>query len=193
MKSTQTASHKLVKQINKSIVFEAIKTKGPISRAQISKETGLNKATVSTMVSELIKASFVDEIGEGKSSGGRKPVMLYFNQHAGYSIGIDLGVNYILAVLTYLDGNKVKDRVRKLESTKINKVMDLLNQMIDSFIKKAPESPYGIIGIGIGVPAQIDRKGTILFAPNLKWKNVDLKQKIEDRFQIPTVVENEAN
>lgn len=193
MRSQQTASNSLVKQINKSIVFETIKTKGPISRAQISKETGLNKATVSTMVSELIKASFVQEIGEGKSSGGRKPVMLYFNPHVGYSIGIDLGVNYILGVLTDLGGNMVEEITIKLESTEFTVVVSQLQAVIESLMNKAPESPYGIVGIGIGVPGQVDPHDTILFAPNLQWKNVNLKQILENRFHIPIVVENEAN
>lgn len=193
MKSAQTASNRLVKQINKSIVLEAIKTKGPISRAQISKETGLNKATVSTMVSELIKSSFVKEIGEGKSSGGRKPVMLYFNQHAGYSIGIDLGVNYILGILTDLDGDIVEKMTIKLTSTQVESVVGQLYLLIEELMKKAPESPYGIVGIGVGVPGQINQHDMILFAPNLQWENVSLKQMIEERFHIPTVIENEAN
>ncbi|MDY0393511.1 ROK family protein [Virgibacillus halophilus] len=193
MKTTQIASHNLVKQINKSIVFEAIKNNGPVSRAQISKETGLNKATVSTMVSELLDASFVHEIGEGKSSGGRKPVMLYFNQHAGYSIGIDLGVNYILGILTDLAGNKVEKTLMDLPSPQLDDVLEQIHIMIESLIEKAPESPYGIVGIGIGVPGQVDQEDKILFAPNLKWSDVNLKKIIEDTFQIPTKLENEAN
>jgi predicted NBD/HSP70 family sugar kinase len=193
MKSAQIASHNLVKQINKAIVFKAIKIRGPVSRAQISKQTGLNKATISTMVSELLDASFIDEIGEGESSGGRKPVMLYFNQHAGYAIGIDLGVNYILGILTDLSGNQIEKTVVKLPSTELIDSIDLLHTLIESLIDKAPASRYGIVGIGIGVPGQVDPDDTILFAPNLKWSNINLKKIIEDRFHIPTLIENEAN
>src|SRR5699024_12192391 len=107
MKTTQTASNTLIKKINKSLVFETIKLKGPISRAEVAKQRGLNKATVSKMVTELIKESFVKEMGEGRSTGGRKPIMLYFNQDAGYSIGIDLGVNYIDQKSTHLNSRHV--------------------------------------------------------------------------------------
>lgn len=193
MKSTQIASQNTIKQINKSIVFETIKTKGPVYRSKISKETGLNKATVSTMVAELIEVSFVHEIGVGQSSGGRKPVMLYFNHHAGYSIGIDLGVNYVLGILTDLNGNKMERKLNMLPSTEWNVVIKQLNATIESLMELAPHSPYGIIGIGIGVPGQIDQDNNILFAPNLKWSNVNLKKAIEDEFQIPAIIENEAN
>lgn len=193
MKAVRTGSQNLVKEINKSIVFKTIKNKGPVSRAQVSKETGLNKATVSTMVSELIKESFVDEIGEGQSSGGRKPVMLYFNHRAGYSIGIDLGVNYLLGVLTDLSGNMIEKRLDKLETTAFQDVIEKIYLLIEWLMGKAPDSPYGIVGIGIGVPGQVDQDDTILFAPNLKWTNVNLKQLIEDKYHIPTRIENEAN
>ena len=78
-----TGDQYLVKKINKSIVLETIKNKHPLSRAQISEVTGLNKGTVSTLVNELITENFVYEIGPGASSGGRRPVMLLFNKVAG--------------------------------------------------------------------------------------------------------------
>lgn len=193
MRLPQTGDQSLVKQINKSIVFHTIKNKGPISRAQISKETGLNKATVSTMVSELIQETFIQEIGAGQSSGGRKPVLLYFNQHAGYAIGIDLGVNYILGVLTDLSGNVIGEVTNKLKDRTIDYVTEKIFTVIESLIKQAPESPYGIVGIGIGVPGQVDKEQKVRLAPNLNWKNIDLKKIIEDRFSIPVSIENEAN
>lgn len=193
MKTLQTGDQNLVKQINKSIVFTYIGNNGPVSRAQISKDTGLNKATVSTMVSELITDSFVYEIGAGQSSGGRKPVLLYFNNLAGYSIGIDLGVNYLLGVLTDLSGNIIEEMNIPLKETDVEYVMKEICSIIEALIKSVPESPYGIVGIGIGVPGMIDRDENILFAPNLKWRQIDLKQIIENKFNIPTKVENEAN
>lgn len=193
MKLLRTGDQSLVRKINKSIVFHSIKNKGPISRAQIAKETGLNKATVSTMVSDLIEESFIQEIGAGKSSGGRKPVMLYFNHHAGYSIGIDLGVNYVLGILTDLSGNIIEKIIRNLNTINLDDVIDEIFSVINILIENTPESRYGVIGIGVGVPGQVDPQQMIQFAPNLKWKNVDLKQIIEDRFSIPTYIENEAN
>lgn len=193
MPSLRTGDQNLIKEINKSIVFHMIKRKSPISRAQISKKTGLNKATVSTMVSELMEESFVYEIGTGQSSGGRKPVLLEFNHRAGFSIGIDLGVNYLLVLLTDLKNNIVEKIYKKLDTTEINFVLKEIYSSIELLIKKAPKSPYGIIGIGVGVPGYVDENEKLLFAPNLKWKDVDLKKKIEHRFHLPTTIINEAN
>ncbi len=193
MNKFTTGDQSLIKRINKSIVLKSIQKRGPISRAQISKDTGLNKATVSTMVNELINESLVYEIGAGKSSGGRKPVLLYFNSQAGYSIGIDLGVNYILAILTDLSGSIIEEITEPLYEKEPAQVNTKLISIIETLLHKAPESPYGIIGIGIGVPGIVNNQGEILFAPNLQWKQVNLKQVIEDKFNIPVSVVNEAN
>jgi glucokinase-like ROK family protein len=189
----KTGDQTLVKKINKSIVLSVIQNKCPLSRAQISELTGLNKATVSTLVSELIETNLVYEIGPGQSSGGRRPVMLFFNKNAGYSIGVDLGVNYILAVLTDLQGNIVQEKKTPLFSQSVNDVLPKLKQLIQSLIDETPESPYGIVGIGIGVPGITDSDGKILFAPNLKWHNVNIKEDLEREFELPVTVDNEAN
>ncbi|MDR4887730.1 ROK family protein [Fredinandcohnia sp. QZ13] len=193
MERPLTGDQSLVKQINKSIVFTTIVGKGPISRAQISKNTGLNKATVSTMVAELIDEQMIYEIGSSQSSGGRKPVMLYFNSHAGYAVGVDLGVNYILGVLTDLSGNKMEEVHIPIEKREFNEVVESLKSVIQTLLIKAPESVYGVVGIGIGVPGIVDKEKKILFAPNLNWNNINLKEIIEKEYNIPTIIENEAN
>ncbi|MEH7248112.1 ROK family protein [Neobacillus niacini] len=193
MQKPLTGDQTMVKQINKSIVFTIIESKGPISRAQISKNSGLNKATVSTMAAELIEEQLVYEIGASQSTGGRKPVMLYFNSRAGYSIGVDLGVNYILGVLTDLSGNKIEEEYIPIKEREFNQVVECLTSVIKTLLSKAPESVYGVVGIGIGVPGVVDKEENILFAPNLEWNHVNLKALIEKEFGITTRIENEAN
>lgn len=193
MDKIQTGDQNLVKKINKSIVLHSIENNSTTSRAQISKDTGLNKATVSTMVSELINDNFVNEIGIGQSSGGRKPVMLHFNNHAGYSIGIDLGVNYILAVLTDLKGSILVEISETLNLIGVDEITAHINSIITRLIDRAPKSPYGIVGIGIGIPGSVDKDGTILFTPHLDFQQTNIKQMIEKKFNITTIVVNEAN
>ena len=107
-----TWNQQLIKRENKSIVLKYIQDCSPLSRADIAQKSGLNKGTVSSLVAELLEEQLILETGPGVSSGGRRPVMLSFNQGAGYSIGIDLGVNYILGVLTDLQGN-ILEKVQK--------------------------------------------------------------------------------
>ncbi|WNR44915.1 ROK family transcriptional regulator [Paenibacillus roseipurpureus] len=189
----QTGDLNLVKKINKSIVLHHIRTDSPISRARIAEITGLTKATVSSLVNELIESSLVDEIGAGESSGGRKPMMLIFNGTAGYAIGVDLGVHDMLAVLTDLTGQVVSERRIVHHNESVEQVTYVLKTTIRELIETAPDSAYGVIGIGLGVPGVCDEEGNMLFAPNLGWENVPLQAQLEAEFGLPVVIDNEAN
>ncbi|ARK32087.1 ROK family protein [Halalkalibacter krulwichiae] len=193
MKTVKTFNQHVVKIRNKSLVLHAIKDSYPISRAELATTIGLNKGTVSSLVNELLEEKLILESGPGVSSGGRRPVMLLFNKTAGYTIGIDIGVNYVLALLTDLQGVIVNEKRIKVQQPSFNEMTDVLYHVIDELIASAPTSPYGIVGIGIGVPATVSNHEQILLAPNLKWKNVDLKSVVEEKYQIPVKIKNEAN
>ena len=188
-----TWNQQVVKRNNKSLVLQIIKDQAPLSRADISQRSGLNKSTVSSLVSELLDEELVNETGPGESSGGRRPVMLLFNQLAGYSIGIDLGVNYILGVLTDLQGNIIQELNVSLVELDYSIVLDQVTAMIKELISLSPACRYGVVGVGIGVPGIVDKEGQVLLAPNLNWKNKELKEDLEKRFRLPIIIENEAN
>ncbi|RXZ78418.1 ROK family transcriptional regulator [Paenibacillaceae bacterium] len=188
-----TGDTMLIKKINTAIVLECVLKHAPLSRADISERTGLNKATVSSLVQDLIDSYLIVESGMGKSSGGRKPVMLLFNREAGHAVGIDLGVNYIRGVLTDLEGSIIEERLTSLTTVRAEEVLPVLEQLIAELIACAPSSPYGIVGIGLGVPGIVDDSGTVLFAPNLKWDNLPLQDQLANRFGLPVVIDNEAN
>src|SRR5699024_99581 len=189
----KTGNQKLVKEINQSIVLKTIQQKGPLSRSELASLTGLNKATISTIVNNYIKSGMIYDIGIGHSNRGRKPVMLLLNKNAGFSIGIDLGVDYILGVLTDLDGNVIEEFNVEFTNKNPDYVISLIKSSIQQLILKAPESKYGIVGIGIGVPGVIDTDNKILLAPNLNWRDVDILKEIEKSFNLPVLVDNEAN
>ncbi|MEC0211490.1 ROK family transcriptional regulator [Paenibacillus ehimensis] len=188
-----TGDLQLMKKMNKALVLDTIRHHFPISRADISVKTGLNKTTVSSLVNELIESHFVTEIGLGESSGGRKPMMLLFNQRAGYALGVDLGVNYMLAMVTDLGGTVVKEKKIEMTDLSVETVTEKLKKCIHSLIKKTPASPYGIIGIGVGVPGLVDDQGNILSAPNLGWTDVPLQNMLQQEFNLPIAIDNEAN
>ncbi|WP_175615047.1 ROK family transcriptional regulator [Piscibacillus halophilus] len=182
-----------VKKGNKSLVLEAIKNHSPISRASIAELTQLNKGTVSSLVNELIEDQIVTETGPGQSSGGRRPIMLLFNSNAGYSIGIDIGVNYLLGILTNLNGEIITEKKVDLNHHEFESVMDQVQSIVDYLKSQMNPTPYGLVGIGVGVPGTVHKNGTVLLAPNLGWRDIPLKEHMERLFQVPVTVENEAN
>src|SRR5690625_3673480 len=174
MKPSKTWNQHVVKRENKSLVLETIKQNSPISRANVAKITGLNKGTVSSLVSELITKQIIYESGPGESRGGRRPVMLLFSKKAGFSIGIDLGVNYILGILTDLEGNIVHEKMIniKVKDLTYEETQNNLYNMIDSFQNIA---------------------GKILAAANLGRRNSNLKTIMSTKYNIPMIIEDEAN
>ncbi|MCV2523067.1 transcriptional repressor XylR [Bacillus velezensis] len=187
------ADQAFVKKVNQKLLLNEILKNSPISRAKLSEMTGLNKSTVSSQVNTLMKENLVFEIGQGQSSGGRRPVMLVFNRKAGYSVGIDVGVDYINGILTDLEGTIVLDQYHHLECNSPEITKDILIDMIHHFIANMPQSPYGLIGIGICVPGLIDKNQKIVFASNSNWRDIDLKSFIQKKFNMPVFIENEAN
>ncbi|MFD2216085.1 ROK family protein [Metabacillus endolithicus] len=190
---TITWNQHLVKKNNKALVLQLIMHREPISRADIAQISGLHKATVSSLVNELLEEELIYESGPGESSGGRRPVILHFNKVAGYAIGIDIGANYVLSVLTDLKGNIVLENNHTVTQTPYPTIMNLVKSMIQSLMTNMPQSRYGVVGIGVGVPGIVNKEGTVLLAPNLGWKNSNLKQDLEELFEVPVIVENEAN
>jgi predicted NBD/HSP70 family sugar kinase len=188
-----TGDQALVKKLNKSIVLEHIRLHAPLSRAQLSGQTGLNKATVSNLVAELITDGLVYETGLGESSGGRKPLMLLFNSRAGFVLGIEVSVHYIKGALTDLAGTIETELTLSLTQHDPAFVIEQIQKLVQELMQAAPPSPHGIVGIGLGVPGMVDETGTVLFAPNLGWEEVPLRQQLEDELGLPVVVDNEAN
>jgi len=191
--TTKTGDQALIKRMNTAIVLEAILREEPLSRAKISELTGLNKATVSSLVQDLIDNRLVREIGTGASSGGRKPVLLEFIASAGYAVGIDLGVNYLRGVLTDLRGRVAAERQMPLSDPEPEAAFGVLRPFIRALMDEAPASPFGIVGIGVGVPGLVDRSGSVLYAPNMGWRNVPLREALDRAFHVPVLIDNEAN
>ncbi len=188
-----TGDQALVKKLNKSIVLDTIRRKGPLSRTDVSERTGLNKATVSNLTTELLEQQLVEETGPGQSSGGRKPLMLLFNAAAGCAVGIELGVTAVKAALTDLRGRILLERSAPLADHDPESAFAAIQEVTAPLLEAAPHTPYGLIGIGIGVPGMVDEDGVILYAPNLGWEGVDLKSRLEAEFGVSVVVDNEAN
>lgn len=187
------ADQNLVKKMNRRRLLQEVIHHSPISRASLSKTTGLNKSTVSAQIQGLVDEKFIFEIGQGQSSGGRRPVMLMFNKQAGYAIGVDIGVDDLTVLLTDLDGSIVSEHYFELEQSSVNETMALLLKTIEQVISTMPGSPYGLIGIGICVPGLVNRSEQIVLTPNTHWNGVDVKKQVEDAFNVPVTIENEAN
>jgi glucokinase-like ROK family protein len=194
-KTYRTGDQALVREINLSIILNCLRETSPLSRAQLAGITGLNKTTVSSLVRELIARQFVREIGFDSSGAGRPAVLLELNPDAGCIIGMEIGVDFILAILTNFKAQvlwRYREDTDQAEGqeTILAKALDVGRQAFA--VGGSPHSP--VLGIGIGIPGLVDiSSGTLLFAPNLKWHDVPLREIFSREFDVPAFVDNDAN
>ncbi|WP_142828160.1 ROK family transcriptional regulator [Planococcus soli] len=181
---------KWMKSMNKSIILNKIRKDGPISRAQIARETNLTPPTVSSNVKELIEEKIVEESDIGQSQGGRKPTMLMINNQAFSIIGVDAGPESIECIVADLAGNVLKRSKTKLQLPITN---EEFIAALNSTIKKVLETDKQVVGIGVAMHGVVEvETGTSLYAPNLGLSNIPIKQQLEQAFGMEVKVENDA-
>ena len=191
---TKTGNLRLVQKINRSLILNLIKDKGPISRADISRITKLTRSTVSSIVDYLIKKGLIKEIGLTSSGVGRKAILLKLNSKAYYSIGVDLGTLHTTIVITDLLG-RVEKRVEYPTNCQLekDKILEKLKASIHNIVKNSGIKRKKIVGIGVAAPGLIDKEGTMLITPNFGWRNTSLGKILKKEFHIPVFVDNNVN
>jgi len=194
MTKNKTGNSKFLKNYNQTGILDLIRIHREISRTELSRMTGLSPTASGMIVSSLLEKGYIQEKGIGESKGGRKPVMIELKPRSYYSIGIDMDTNYINAILVDITGDEVCEKSMYMENPPdfewaaacIEKtVLDIMREFcIDS---------DALLGVGISVPGMVDSEThEIVLAPNLGWKNVDLRSRLGKLSHVSVYVENEA-
>src|SRR4051794_13744730 len=162
---------------NRSLVLQTLYRSGQRSRADLARETGLTRVTISDLVAELLAEGLVIELGQRESARPGKPaVLLDINRTAYQIIGLDLSEHTVFrgAVLD-LDGTILVRADVPLEGATgedaAGKVSALVRELVS--LATAP-----ILGVGIGSPGVVDLAGTVLVAPNLGWADEPLQRRL---------------
>jgi predicted NBD/HSP70 family sugar kinase len=139
----------------------------------------LTKATISTIVQDLINRELVIEIGSDDTDLGRKPILLSFNKKAGYVISVDIGVETISALRTDLEGEDCS--LKQIKTPKDNQILSVLIDLIESMKPVEQKSPYGLVGIALGIHGVV-YNNQISFTPYYNLTNIDLASELEKHF-----------
>lgn len=182
-----------IKVTNQQYILDLIHQQKEISRAEIASTLGLNKATVSSQVSDLLEKQLLVETRIGASSGGRRPVMLKINTDAAYVVGVEIFIHKAICLISNLDGDVVQTYTFEHDSTDPFDYLTYICDEVKAVIHTLPHTTYGVVGISFAVPGILDKLGRLLLAPNLGWKNIDLKGWLSQQFTVPVYVLNEAN
>lgn len=188
LKKANVARADTIRYINRQIVLNYVREKEPISRAEISHETALQRSTVSLIVDELKTQGLIYEI-EGESTGGRPPSLLRLRAGGFMAIGADVGTAQTTVAVADLVGRVVDREVFDTNPDLTANYRRLL-AAIQRFIK----THSNIEGIGVCVPGLVDPiTGTALFIPHFKWRNWALATDLHEGTGLPVTVDNDAN
>jgi predicted NBD/HSP70 family sugar kinase len=182
-----------IKKINRSVILKNIIEHGKISRADLSKITGLNKATISVQVASLLDDELIYETQLEHNTVGRRPIMLSINRKAGYVLGIDLDYNEIQYTVSDLQGLPVQSDTVRLETDDYDTIVKQLIEHINGYNTQYAIGRYGLIRVIFGIHGTVNQDESILFVPKFQWHHKDLKAALQKELTISISIENNAN
>ncbi|WP_404331700.1 ROK family protein [Mesobacillus maritimus] len=188
-----TGDGAFIKKINRSIILEKIMEHEQISRADLSKITGLNKATISVQVADLLEEELICETTPEHHTVGRRPIMLSINSNAAYVLGIDLDYQKIDFTLANLQGHPVLTHTEKFQTTNYEDIVSYLIKQIKKFQKQCDDTRFGMAGVVIGVHGTVNKDERIHFIPTYKWYDKDLRRDLQAKLNLDIRIENNAN
>lgn len=195
MKKQIGVNQSLARKYNSATILDHLRLHAPLSRAGLAKFTGLTRSSISRIIDQLLSENLIHEIGAQQEKIGRPGTLIELNPAGGSAIGIEIGVDYVSAVLTdFIAQIKWRKQVSLTDEAELSAYLDASEALIDEALKKSTELGLQPLGIGAGVWGLVDiRKGEVRYAPNLKWRDVPLKRLWENRFGLTVFVENDAN
>jgi len=189
----QKGNSKYVNKLNKIKILKLIREHENISRADLSKTSGISAPTVTRIVDSLINEKrLVREIGEGVSKGGRKPTLLEFAGQDNFVIGIDLGTTHIYGVLSNLNAEIIAEitcptHVHKGFSEIMAKTSEIINRLLDN--PKIQRKK--IFGVGLAVAGLINQKKNIVeYSPDFRWTKVNILEELQKNCSLPIIFDN---
>jgi predicted NBD/HSP70 family sugar kinase len=188
LKKASVARSDTIRNINRQIVLNYVRERSPISRAEISHETELQRSTVSLIVDELKDRGLIDEI-EGESTGGRPPILLQLRTAGPVALGVDIGTKQTVVATSDLAGRVLgQERFKTDPSAEktLEKILDCARELI--------KREKGIEAIGVSLPGLVEPEtGNAIFIPHFRWRDWDIAEQLKAATGLPVTIDNDAN
>jgi predicted NBD/HSP70 family sugar kinase len=189
--SFQVATSETARDINRRIVLNLIRTHQPISRADLARQSGLQRSTVSAITEQLIDERWVTQGANGRTPRGRRPRFLHMNKQRVGIIGINIRPAITTLAFADLDAHFLAQESLPTPNDPKKFVTELIPR-----VRKLTQARPDIIceGIGVSLPGRVDLSSKrLVFAPNLGWPDFDLRTPLEKATRLPVELENAAN
>jgi predicted NBD/HSP70 family sugar kinase len=180
---------------NYSLVINAVRECGQISRSDLAPLVGLTPATITNLVNSGLEDGYLIEVGSGNSQGGRRPKIIEINKEAGYIIGIEINAKEAICILTDFKENIVSKYYLSIEAgieaeTLIDRIVEIVNKLLE----EKELTNEDVFGAGFATVGPCDHiNGIIVQTPNFpKWHNVRVAEMFEQKTGIKVYMEKET-
>jgi hypothetical protein len=195
---TQTADHTDIRATNLAAVLGYLRREAPCSRAAIAAGTGLNKATVTSIVGELLERRLVRETQQTQNHVGRPATLLVLDGSAYATIGLEVGARGLTALGCDAAGEQILRWHRAGPGVDAGpaKTIAAVVALARRAISTVQSSGRQVLGITVGVPGLVNRDGAVVLAAGLGWSDVPLRAELAaalGRPDIPVTVDNDAS
>jgi predicted NBD/HSP70 family sugar kinase len=194
------ANQRAVRRHNLGVVLRHVSEHGPRSRATIAVETGLNKTTVSSLVTELIELDLLNERGlDRRGTVGRPGQVVELSSSGVVALGLEINVDYLALRALDLSGTERHSALEARDNRRVSggEVLEHLAALAAEALAAVEEKGLRPVGATVGLPGLVDAdRGVLLVAPNLGWTDVPVVDDLRRRLGepgFPVTAENEAN
>jgi predicted NBD/HSP70 family sugar kinase len=169
MSAITTIRPAFVGKLNERQVLRMLQSRGPLSRAEVARESGLSPPTISKAVASLLKVGLIEEADAAEAGRGRPAPKLRLATESAQVLGIVIDVGHCEIVSASLDGTPHNDRYIAPASATYPKLLDFLEE---ASRKAMAKRGVRTLGLGVSLPGLVDyRKGCGVFSPNVPATN----------------------
>lgn len=191
LKNFRSATARMIRDINRRVVLNLIRTHQPVSRAEVARLARLQRSTVSAITEQLIAERWVTTGASGYMARGRKPTLIHFNASRAGVIGIDVQPSETRIALADLEMRFLEQQTIATDrdaSQFISRLCDHACRLIESHPHIACE------GIGLALPGRIEPgSNRLIFAPSLGWESANPVKPLAEATGLSVELENVAN
>ena len=184
---------------NRALLLELVRTRGPVSRAELARVARLHVPVVVRITEELVGDGLIREMGSGPSTGGRRPTLLGLVPEAHCALGLNLGTRTLTAVATDLNASVKKQVSVPSEMAEgPEALMAQVREVLRDMIRGCPNELGEVLGVGIALPGPIlvpeDSSGVYFSPPSYPgWGELQIGKLVEEEFGLPVLLDNDAN
>ncbi|HEX8430505.1 MAG TPA: ROK family protein [Longimicrobium sp.] len=183
------ATRSTAREINRQIVLNLVREHQPISRADLARRMEVGRGMVTALITDLLAEGALVEGETVDAPRGRKPKMLFVRTHDRLVVAVDIRFSRTYVMLSDFGGTQIALETFATTFEPAELVSEIAGRV--ERLTRAHGAVGSVEGIGLVVPGLVDRyTGRVLNAPQLGWKDVDIRDALSVATGLPVFIEN---